>query len=202
MHSWANLQFSRSTWPGRLRRAGRIRVCGFGVELDGDLAESHESPHMHRVPLSWTPAWWADARGSWRNGESSVVTVHGSEWHQNGTNPGVGDLRRCMTDRACCGKMLQMAERGGFEPPNREDPVNGFRDRRIQPLCHLSARRSQGRRAGVPAAPRVSRRTPGRVMAEREGFEPSRQVTPPTRFPVALLKPTRTPLRGASRRAP
>ena len=42
----------------------------------------------------------------------------------------------------------------------------------------------------------------GREVAEREGFEPSRQVTPPTRFPVALLKPTRTPLRGARRRAP
>ena len=26
-------------------------------------------------------------------------------------------------------KYLQMAERGGFEPPNREDPVNGFRAR-------------------------------------------------------------------------
>src|SRR5665647_1023632 len=39
-------------------------------------------------------------------------------------------------------------------------------------------------------------------VAEREGFEPSRQVTPPTRFPVALLKPARTPLRGALRRAP
>src|SRR5665647_1182671 len=42
----------------------------------------------------------------------------------------------------------------------------------------------------------------GREVAEREGFEPSRQVTPPTRFPVALLKPARTPLRGARRRAP
>ncbi len=36
---------------------------------------------------------------------------------------------------------LQMAERGGFEPPNPVSRINGFRDRRIQPLCHLSARR-------------------------------------------------------------
>src|ERR671910_1206540 len=29
----------------------------------------------------------------------------------------------------------------------------------------------------------------GRVLAERVGFEPTRQLAPPTRFPVALLKP-------------
>ncbi len=95
----------------------------------------------------------------------------------------------------------KLAERGGFEPPNREDPVNGFRDRRIQPLCHLSARRSQGRRAGVPAAPRASRRTPGGWWRRGWDSNPRGRLTPPTRFPVALLKPTRTPLRGASRRA-
>ena len=32
-----------------------------------------------------------------------------------------------------------MAERGGFEPPNGKYPVNGFRDRRLRPLSHLSA---------------------------------------------------------------
>ena len=31
-----------------------------------------------------------------------------------------------------------MAERGGFEPPNGKYPVNGFRDRRLRPLSHLS----------------------------------------------------------------
>ena len=30
------------------------------------------------------------------------------------------------------------AERGGFEPPVRRLADNGFRDRRIRPLCHLS----------------------------------------------------------------
>ena len=44
-----------------------------------------------------------------------------------------------------------MAEREGFEPSRRRTTSNGFRDRRIQPLCHLSARRrsgASGRRAG------------------------------------------------------
>ena len=31
-----------------------------------------------------------------------------------------------------------LAERGGFEPPKGRKPLNGFRDRRIRPLCHLS----------------------------------------------------------------
>ena len=31
-----------------------------------------------------------------------------------------------------------MAERLGFEPRIRVTPDNGFRDRRIRPLCHLS----------------------------------------------------------------
>jgi hypothetical protein len=29
-------------------------------------------------------------------------------------------------------------ERGGFEPPKDRKALTGFRDRRIQPLCHLS----------------------------------------------------------------
>jgi hypothetical protein len=33
---------------------------------------------------------------------------------------------------------LISAERGGFEPPVHGKADNGFRDRRIQPLCHLS----------------------------------------------------------------
>ncbi len=30
------------------------------------------------------------------------------------------------------------AEGVGFEPTDRENPVNGFQGRRIQPLCHPS----------------------------------------------------------------
>lgn len=36
------------------------------------------------------------------------------------------------------GRLKRLAERGGFEPPVRRKADNGFRDRRIQPLCHLS----------------------------------------------------------------
>ncbi len=36
---------------------------------------------------------------------------------------------------------LKVAERGGFEPRNAL-ALNGFQDRRIQPLCHLSVSRN------------------------------------------------------------
>ena len=36
------------------------------------------------------------------------------------------------------GPLRANAERGGFEPPVRRKANNGFRDRRIRPLCHLS----------------------------------------------------------------
>src|SRR5450759_4868705 len=91
-----------------------------------------------------------------------------------------------------------MAERGGFEPPSPVSRTNGFRDRRIQPLCHLSARLVQG----AARCRRVRRALRGREVAEREGFEPSRQVTPPTRFPVAPFTPTRPPRRGPRRGPP
>ena len=31
-----------------------------------------------------------------------------------------------------------LSERGGFEPPNPQERINGFRDRPIRPLSHLS----------------------------------------------------------------
>jgi hypothetical protein len=43
-----------------------------------------------------------------------------------------------------------MAEREGFEPSMDETAHTGFRDRRIQPLCHLSDRRG----TRLAAAPR------------------------------------------------
>ncbi len=39
---------------------------------------------------------------------------------------------------------LLVAERGGFEPPDDANAVNGFRDRRFQPLSHLSAGQYSG----------------------------------------------------------
>ena len=36
------------------------------------------------------------------------------------------------------GEYFGFAERGGFEPPVHRLADNGFRDRRIRPLCHLS----------------------------------------------------------------
>ena len=42
------------------------------------------------------------------------------------------------------------AERGGFEPPVRRKANNGFRDRRIRPLCHLSLLFSRIRSRRLP----------------------------------------------------
>ena len=53
-----------------------------------------------------------------------------------------------------------MAEEEGFEPSYPYTRVNGFRDRRIRPLCHPSRAH---RRAGI---------LPPDVMAESPGFEP------------------------------
>src|SRR3954447_18889686 len=52
-------------------------------------------------------------------------------------------------------------ERGGFEPPNDVTAVNGFRDRRFQPLSHLSSETQHkavaaaGKRFGARAAERA-----------------------------------------------
>ena len=48
------------------------------------------------------------------------------------------------------------AEGGGFEPPSEENPRNGFRDRRIRPLCHPSAREPSTRFSRPRRAPRGS----------------------------------------------
>src|SRR5207302_643075 len=61
-----------------------------------------------------------------------------------------------------------------------------------------------GRRGpgGVHQAPEVTRRGPEapRTLTERAGFEPATHLSASTRFPVALLRPTRTPLRAAGTR--
>src|SRR5829696_6305436 len=77
------------------------------------------------------------------------------------------------------------AEGEGFEPSIRLTTDNGFRDRRIRPLCHPSeravAQRSEEGSRGNPGFPRAP--------TEREGFEPSTHHAARTRFPVALLRP-------------
>jgi hypothetical protein len=61
--------------------------------------------------------------------------------------------------------LAHQAEGGGFEPPDDVAAVNGFQDRRIQPLCHpseTSAMLRAGRRRQVLHWPPRSRRG-GRV---------------------------------------
>ena len=56
-----------------------------------------------------------------------------------------------------CWLWLEETEGEGFEPSIRLTTDNGFRDRRIRPLCHPSIE----------------------VEAEKEGFEPSKEVITP-----------------------
>jgi hypothetical protein len=56
---------------------------------------------------------------------------------------------------------LGQAEGEGFEPSIRLTTDNGFRDRRIRPLCHPSGA------------------VLGTAEAEKEGFEPSKEVITP-----------------------
>ena len=58
--------------------------------------------------------------------------------------------------RRCAGR--RATERGGFEPPMELAPHNGFRDRRLQPLGHLSRRAhpTERRRRGAPSGRRRS----------------------------------------------
>jgi hypothetical protein len=72
------------------------------------------------------------------------------------------------------------AEGEGFEPSIRRTTDNGFRDRRIRPLCHPSGR-TQGSgliRVFEPACPSPTGLGSG-WEAEKEGFEPSKEVSTP-----------------------
>ena len=59
-----------------------------------------------------------------------------------------------------------MAEEEGFEPSYPGYRVNGFRDRRIQPLCHSSVGVKHGASQGARHE---------KMLAESQGFEPWRR---------------------------
>ena len=102
-----------------------------------------------------------------------------------------------------------MAEREGFEPSNGCNPVNGFRDRRIRPLCHLSVNLYwppiKGGffildDPGGPVGPREGGFCVSAQMAEREGFEPSMRLQTPYSLSRGAPSATRPPLRKLCRR--
>ncbi len=92
---------------------------------------------------------------------STIAYGHLKEWtsvDSGGLNqPG----RACAQTRMESGFAGYRAEGEGFEPSSDLTARNGFRDRRIRPLCHPSERRH----------------TDGE--AEKEGFEPSKEVITP-----------------------
>ena len=68
--------------------------------------------------------------------------------------------------------------------------------RRLPAWAHAADLRRPARRQATRRPGRLSGRSRN-AEAERAGFEPATQLSPSTRFPVALLRPARTPLRAA-----
>ena len=74
------------------------------------------------------------------------------------------------------------AEGERFELSSDLTARNGFRDRRIRPLCHPSAhaKRSRGHLGFLTReAIREADRRSGKQEAEKEGFEPSKEEISP-----------------------
>ena len=98
----------------------------------------------------------------------------------------------------------------GDEPPDPDEPAPIGPSQQAYLAYHRSRRPKNPSREPrrVVAASRGPERTnpEGRgsrgsnvtLLAERAGFEPATHLSAGTRFPVALLRPTRTPLRARS----
>ena len=100
--------------PGVLRLTRRYLLIDAAIEIDLTANLFAEAVHNRWLFRER----WPDSR---EIGLNTALSGRGTEW--------VAEA---------------MAERGGFEPPSPVSRTNGFRDRRIQPLCHLSARLVQG----------------------------------------------------------
>src|SRR5215212_4650302 len=69
----------------------------------------------------------------------------------NPTADEAGDLSTSddgVNNAAACSTLTPKAEGEGFEPSSDETARNGFRDRRIRPLCHPSERCARTQRSG------------------------------------------------------
>ena len=109
-----------------------------------------------------------------------LTTVHfchwdaknASEWRYREANWGCcgnSAMKKALWDESPRGLFcFRWRRRRDSNPRTRERRVNGFRDRRIQPLCHSSVRNEQG------ALPEKEVR-PERLLAESRGFEPRRR---------------------------
>ena len=83
-------------------------------------------------------------------------------------------------------------------PGYRSTRHNGFRDRRIQPLCHLSAwQRCFMRNIYMPSQRRASFTDRNKSGGEA-GIRTPDTLLGHTRFPIVLLRPARTPLRKSA----
>ncbi len=75
-------------------------------------------------------------------------------------------------------------------PRTRENLVNGFRNRRDRPLCHLSAVEMAGRRAGRRPKPRKIRIGGQRTQVRSRSRRPSRESSPHTLSVPIIPAPT------------
>ncbi len=134
------------------------------------------TPLGHHDSKGWDPCESLGARIHWRRRRDSPRCLR-----QRSTAPrlrrsardvpqarpalaGSNPLRRLRTKkRSLVGALLIFWRRRRDSNPRRTEALNGFRDRRIQPLCHPSVRVTWR-----PKAPR-------KVLAESQGFEPWRR---------------------------
>ena len=103
-----------------------------------------------------------------RRGDSCATVARQSSAPRSGferTRPDQGPYVASPDSRSTKRLPTQEAEGEGFEPSIRLTTDNGFRDRRIRPLCHPSARARRSRR--------------GVTLTEKEGFEPSMEPFSP-----------------------
>ena len=129
----------RSATPGRRarrwhpRRHFRWRGGRLAAVSRASRASSRGAPHGRRVDVLETPA--GNVRGTTSHKPGPTLTR---------VDPPRG-ARTATPDQPVSlqigKKQVVLTERGGFEPPMDGYAHTGFRDRRIQPLCHLSGLR-------------------------------------------------------------
>ena len=97
------------------------------------LHEKKRISVIFRSQITKETKFYSTAAGSSIRWKCSVEIAPGNFFEPKGSDPSLSAKIKKPTTVG----FFILAEREGFEPPDRK-PVNGFQDRRIRPLCHLS----------------------------------------------------------------